>query len=308
MTSGPRSAFVKAQAKINLFLHVGERKSDGYHALETLFLRTELADDVSVRVGGSRRTLECAGPAMPEEGLGSVEKNLAFRAALAYAERASWPDGFDVTITKTIPVGGGLGGGSADAGAVLRGLNALNGRPLDEETLLEVAAELGADVPFLTSTRVAAFASGRGDVLRSDARFDLPPRELFLVIPSFSIGTAEAYGWLDADRQASGRNPLRSAPRTPNAGGSWNWAAIEAVSRQGFANDFEPVVEARHPELKAYREWLTSLGAGIARLSGSGSTVFGVFDRALRFDTPGPETRILATRTAERVVQVEVRE
>src|SRR3954471_8595902 len=110
------AARVVAQAKLNLLLRVLAREASGYHSIETVFLRLDLGDDVCVRIT-SGRSLECNGPAMPADGLGAVEKNLAFRAGLAYAEATGWPSGFSIELTKRIPVGGGLGGGSADAGA-----------------------------------------------------------------------------------------------------------------------------------------------------------------------------------------------
>lgn len=303
MSARARSAFVRAQAKINLFLRVGDRDRSGYHDLETLFLRIDLADDIMVRVGESERVLECDGPAVPADGLGPVEKNLAFRAALAYADRAGWPDGFRLHLHKSIPVGGGLGGGSADAGAVLRALDALNTRPLGEAARMELARDLGADVPFMASDRVAAFASGRGDMLRPGDRFALAARPVLLVIPGFPVATSDAYRWLDESRVGAEQGHSR-----PPDVGTWTWESVQQLLDAGLGNDFERVVEARHAELRQYREWLRSVGARIARLSGSGSTVFGVFDGSLP-QSPGPSGAVItATRTSERVVQVDVRE
>src|SRR6185503_11221787 len=112
-----RIARVQAQAKVNLFLRVGPPRRDagGYHDIATLFQRIDLADDLIVRAGGSSRSIDCAGPQLPPEGLGDPQKNLAFRAAEAYAEHVGRPRGFSIELTKRIPVGGGLGGGSADA-------------------------------------------------------------------------------------------------------------------------------------------------------------------------------------------------
>src|SRR5512132_787775 len=142
------AARVAAYAKINLALRILAREASGFHDLETLFCRIALADDVVVRVSDATdRALTCTGDALPEEGLGAPEENLAWRAAEAYADYDNWPRGFTIEIEKRIPVGGGLGGGSADAGAVLRALNALNPRPLPSAELLAIAGTLGADVP-----------------------------------------------------------------------------------------------------------------------------------------------------------------
>src|SRR5215831_4697736 len=139
------SACTVAQAKVNLFLRVLAREADGYHQLETLFCRLELGDDVTVRVAVTGRSLDCTGEALPPDGLGPVERNLAWRAAERYAEATGWPNDWAIEIAKRIPVGGGLGGGSADAGAVLRCLNRLAPTPCSDDELVAIAAPLGAD-------------------------------------------------------------------------------------------------------------------------------------------------------------------
>ena len=123
--TAPRTARTLAQAKINLFLRVLAREASGYHQLETLFQRLDLGDDVRVRIGVRGRAVDTRGA-----DVGPTEGNLAWRAGVAYADAAGWPDGFAIEIDKRIPVGGGLGGGSADAGAVLRCLDRLNPTPL----------------------------------------------------------------------------------------------------------------------------------------------------------------------------------
>src|SRR5688572_27908453 len=169
---GPMTAVarVRAQAKVNLILRILAREASGYHGLETLFARLDLADEVTVRVGARGRAVDCRGA-----DVGPPEANLALRAGEAFAEAAGWPAGFAVEIEKHIPVGGGLGGGSADAGAVLRALNALAPAPIPRETLLAIAGRLGADVPFLTDDAPLALAWGRGE--RMLALPALPPRD-----------------------------------------------------------------------------------------------------------------------------------
>src|SRR5262249_54570602 len=131
------------------------------------------------------------------DGLGPAEKNLAYRAAVAYAEATGWPHGFAIEVDKRIPVGGGLGGGSADAGAVLRALDALSPKPLGHR-LVELATPLGADVPFMTIESRMALAWGRGERLLPLR--PLASRGVILVIPPFGVGTADAYGWVSTDR------------------------------------------------------------------------------------------------------------
>jgi 4-diphosphocytidyl-2-C-methyl-D-erythritol kinase len=296
------AARVQAQAKINLDLLVFPGPDpDGYHTVSTTFHRIDLSDEIQIRLSGTARSLEASGPAMPSQGLGASEKNLAYRAAESYLARngRGLPRGFEIAIGKRIPVGGGLGGGSADAAAVLRALQALSPTPLGSDELRQVAAALGADVPFLASELVSASGFGRGDRLMP-IPFELAPAEMLLVVPSFAIATADAYAWLDADR-----GPDFTWPRDRAEGGlkpvnGWRLYA-------DAENDFEPVIERRHPKIREYREALKSNGATVARMSGSGSTVFGIFESgAPAPESLGLDTQVMPTRTSARVVQVEV--
>jgi len=290
-----RAARVLAQAKVNLVLHVLARETSGYHSIETLFQRIELGDDVTLRVGVPGRSLDCDGPTMPAEGLGAPERNLAYRAALAYADATGWPDGFAIEIEKRIPVGGGLGGGSADAAAVLRALEAMSPRPVGAR-LLEVAGSLGADVAFLTSDASLALAWGRGE--RMLALAPLPVRNVVLVIPSVGVSTADAYRWLAEERgdyQPRGRL-IDAAALT-----SWDWIDRNA------ANDFEPVVAARHPEIARQLAWLRA-EAPLALMSGSGSTVFALDEPGggRRLRPVDGDVRVVVSRTAPSAAAVEL--
>ena len=288
------TARVRAQAKINLFLRVLAREASGYHSIETLFLRLELADEIALRVARGR-TLDCGGPAMPSSGLGPIEQNLAFRAATAYARETGWPSGFEIEVVKRIPVGGGLGGGSADAGAVLRALDELSPSPLGPR-LLELATELGADVPFLAFDSPMALAWGRGERLQPVR--PLAAKPLVLVVPDFPVATAEAYGWLAADRGA-----YVPTGGVISADALATWEGVSGIA----VNDFEPVVGRRHPAIAELVDTLRSMNAVIAMLAGSGSTVFGVFDDEpnaaadLRIDG----AKVVHTLTSERVHRVE---
>lgn len=295
-------ARVQAQAKINLSLWVMPGPDpDGYHSILTVFHRIDLADDVQIRLGGTRRSLDAFGIAMPAQGLGPVEKNLAYRAAVAYLLRNGGvlPSGFEISIEKRIPVGGGLGGGSADAAAVLRGLQALAPNPLTAMELHEVAASLGSDVPFLASELTMANGFGRGDVLHS-MPFVIAPADVLLVVPTFAIATAEAYAWLDEDRGPDFTWPAERSSGALRPVNGWRFFA-------GYENDFEPVIERRYPKIREYLDALKSKGATLARMSGSGSTVFGIFEQgAPKPESLGVDARVITTRTSARVVQVEV--
>ena len=293
------AARVAAQAKINLRLRILARETSGYHQLETLFLRLALADDVTVRVTEGARSLDVAGDVDPRQ-LGPVERNLAWRAAAAYASATGWPSGYAIELTKQIPVGGGLGGGSADAGAVLRALDAIAPQPIGEPGLLAIAARLGADVPFLASTSAFALAWGRGERLLTLRAPD--EREVLLVLPPVAVNTTEAYGWLAAAREAGDRHDASDgAMDRLDASTLGDWTTVVRLA----TNDFERVVAARHPTVDAAHARLRALGCAPAMLSGSGSTIFGVLPYDTRVDVPrfegahgGPAPKVLLTHTA----------
>ena len=292
-----RTARVEAQAKLNLFLRIVGREESGYHQLETLFQRIALADTVIVRTGVDGRSLDRRGA-----DTGPVEKNLAWRAASAFADAAGGPAGFAIEVEKRIPVGGGLGGGSADAAAVLRGLNALAEKPLDAKTLAAIAFSLGADVPYLLSTRALALGAGRGEQLFALA--PLPARQVLLAVPAFGVSSAEAFGWFAAQK-ASRHSGTRA---TLQLGRQLEWRAIAAQA----VNDLEGVVSAHHPEIGTLREALKRNGAILAQMSGSGSTVFGVYDgTGARVTNAIGEikragARVIETSTLEAVAPVEL--
>jgi 4-diphosphocytidyl-2-C-methyl-D-erythritol kinase len=285
-------ARVAAQAKLNLGLRVLARERGGFHTIETLFVRIALADVVTVRVHEDDRTLLVTGA-----DTGPTEENLAFRAAAAYAAATGWPRGFAIEVEKKIPAGAGLGGGSADAGAVLRALNALAPEPVSDLELFRIALELGSDVPYLTSIEALALAWGRGE--RMIALPALPERTALLVLPGYAVPTATAYGWLAASRPVDVPSPrLVTVPELT----SW-----ESVARH-VVNDFEPVVAAHHPEMLEIIAQLRGEGATIAGLTGSGSALFGILPLfadtvVLTSELPGI---IIPTRTVTRVARVEL--
>jgi 4-diphosphocytidyl-2-C-methyl-D-erythritol kinase len=299
MGSRAVEARVLAQAKVNLFLRILGREIDGYHSIETLFLRLDIADVVRVRVGtGDERAIHGHGPMWTPDGLGPPERNLAYRAAVAYAEATGWPRSFAIDVEKHVPVGGGLGGGSADAAAVLRALDAMAPESAGSDTIARIAAHLGADVPFLASDSVCALAWGRGERML-DVR-PPPRRHVELLVPPFGVSTKWAYEQLAA---TWGTITPRPALHRLAELSSWEHLATLAV------NDLEPVVTARHPEIASCVIALRARGARIALMSGSGSTVAGIFDRRpdAVSDVAGTVTS-LRTRTANRVVGVELTE
>ncbi len=292
------AARVEAQAKVNLFLRVIARAPDGYHELETLFQRIALADTVTVRTSAHGRSLDC-GSALP----GRVEDNLAWRAAVAFAATVGWPSGFAIEIEKRIPVGGGLGGGSADAAAVLRALNAMTTHPLAPAPLASLALSLGADIPYLTTTRPLALGRGRGEQLTIVE--PLAARSLLLLVPAFGVSTAEAFSWYADAALLRGARPhgAGTLPVHPS------WSDVSAHAE----NDLEDAVFVRRPELEVLRQSLASHGASIARMTGSGSVIFGLFESnaaasraraAIGAAVPGAQG--IETMTVEQVAAVEL--
>ncbi len=281
-----------AQAKINLFLRVLAKEESGFHSIETLFLRLELGDRVSVRITDLGRAIDCTG--LDEV---APEDNLAFRAAVAFQEAAAWPRGFAVEVTKLIPARAGLGGGSSDAGAVLRILNALAPAPLTSERLLGISAKLGSDVPFLATESAMALAWGRGERMLSLP--PLPSRPVLLAIPGFSISTAEAYAKLASA-------PARTSPppsRMLTGAGLSDWASVAAIAQ----NDFEPMIGEEHPELHRLVDALARTGAIMTRMSGSGSAVFSILEEPLaKVPREASTLQTIHTRTAGSVVPVTV--
>lgn len=288
-----------AQAKINLFLHVLAREGSGYHTLETLFQRIDLGDDVVVRTGVTGRSLDCRGA-----DVGPVERNLAWRAAEAFAAETGWPAGFAIEIEKRIPVGGGLGGGSADAGAVLRLLNALAPSPLPTTRLLRIAIGLGADVPFLACDAVRALAWGRGERLL--ALPPLAPRDLTLLVPDVSVSTADAFRWLAEARDGHGPRA-----RQLDLAALGDWSSIAALA----SNDFEGPVVARLPAVSLPAALRTPAPGAegddvpqvVARMTGSGSTWYflSVAGAAIPEVELPPAWRLVRTRTSDAVAPIE---
>jgi 4-diphosphocytidyl-2-C-methyl-D-erythritol kinase len=277
-----------ARAKINLRLHVLAREASGYHQIETLFCALDHADDIEITLGGQALQLDVEsadGIEVPAD-----EQNLVYRAAALFFEAAGRLPAAAVRLKKRIPVGAGLGGGSSDAAATLKGLNLLCKKPFNSSQLLELGAKLGADVPFFLCGSSLALAWGRGERLLPLE--PLPPMPTLLVVPPFPIETRGAYGALRLDSIAS--PDLASLQRLQ----SWDAVQEDAV------NAFEAALFPLYPRLENLRDALRDAGATTAMLTGSGSTVFGLFPAraavaraARRLREQFPEIRTIETKT-----------
>ncbi|MEX2526387.1 MAG: 4-(cytidine 5'-diphospho)-2-C-methyl-D-erythritol kinase [Gemmatimonadota bacterium] len=288
-----------APAKVNLHLRVLARESSGYHQLETLFAMLELADAVAVELtpGESSVTLqeEGASPCPPQE-------NLAFRAALAFRRHTGISEGVRIRLRKVLPTGGGLGGGSSDAAAVLRLMNRVFNDPLPRWELAELGGELGSDVPFFLSPSSLALAWGRGNrilPLRS-----LPPAPVLLALPPLAVSTPKAFQALTLQRE--GVNPTGATLLERSFPGGWDGVARRAV------NDLEPPVLQGNPELAPILEALRRTQPRLALLAGSGSSLFGIYrsdtqagEVAQSMEERFPEVRWVLTRTLDRPPEIQ---
>jgi 4-diphosphocytidyl-2-C-methyl-D-erythritol kinase len=257
-------AALEAHAKINLHLDVVSRRADGYHDIVSLFQAVSLHDSLRFRAAGVRDSIRLSGPfGLP------ASQNLITRAIEAFRRETGIRDGVEVEVEKRIPVGAGFGGGSSDAAAALRCLAALFGAEISAETFGRLGSLLGSDVPFfLCSTGAAAVVEGRGDRITAvDARDDYG---IVAVTPGRPVETTFAYGLLDAQWDARGAPGLTAS----------EVARIYRTSPPGqwdFVNSFDAPVLSVRSDIAAIRSMLLERGATAARLTGSGSTVIGLF-------------------------------
>ncbi len=259
---------LQAPAKINLDLRVLDRRPDGYHELRTIFQALELHDTLSAEATHGPFVLDGDASRMPLD-----RTNLVWRAAEALwtaAGQRGPARGVRVRVRKRIPVRAGLGGGSSDAAAALVALARIWRLRISRAELADVAATLGADVPFFL-VGGAALGLGRGEQLFPLP--DLPPRIVVLALPDFGVATAAAYGWL-AEARADGKDGRPAVAACAEQPPGW----LDLLARpETCRNDLESAVEARHPHLAGIRKALAAAGAELARMSGSGSAVFGTF-------------------------------
>ncbi len=252
---------LRAPAKLNLGLRILGRRDDGYHEIETVFLPLRLYDELELcwsETPGIQ--LDLSGHAA--SGLPTGPENLVTRAALATCAALGATEGLRIRLEKRIPIAAGLGGGSSDAAATIRGVEQLAGKRLADEERRSLALRLGADVSFFLDPR-PALGEGVGERLRPLP--DVPEMWWLLLALPFPVSTAEAYR-------------LAGAELTPNRGGSSIAALLGASGLNSSPpNDLEAVVARRHPEIGEARRELERVGAIATGMSGSGPTVYGRF-------------------------------
>ena len=248
-----------APAKLNLFLHVVGRRADGYHLLESVFQLLDFGDtlEIAPRADGAIRRVSDI-PGVPEE------QDLVVRAARALQAATGCTQGADIGVTKRLPMGGGLGGGSSDAATVLLALNRLWELHLTRAQLIEIGVKLGADVPFFIFGR-NAFAAGIGEQLQA---LDLPQRWFVVIKPPASVPTVEIFRAPDLTRDT---NSVKIADFP---------AGEMSFPQTRFANDLQPVAFDRYPVVAQAARWLAQHDAAAtitARMTGSGACVFSAF-------------------------------
>lgn len=300
-----RSLILRPPAKINLTLHVGPVRADGFHDVRTLLQSIALSDAVIVTVRRGPFALAVRGPGVPEDG-----NNLVWKAATALWRaigRSGDPRDVHIKLDKQIPMQAGLGGGSADAAAALSALNVVWEGRRSRRDLMAIGRTIGSDVPFFLHGGTA-LGVGRGDELYPVD--DLARLGVVVIKPSFGVATADAYRWLDEDR-ASGAD---AGDRTAAAGRTGDRRRTDAGPQEvdvgwpsgpiRLANDLQGPVARRHPDIAAMIDACRKAGALAAGMTGSGSAVFGLFPegvgRSVVRQLQRPEWLVLLTRTLGR--------
>ncbi len=278
------SLTLPAFAKINWILRVLGRRTDGYHELHTIFQTITLHDSITFKLSEDERiTLTCDEPSIPLD-----ESNLIVRAGCALRESYNIKQGAVIHLEKRIPTKAGLGGGSSDAAITLIALAHLWQVEFEKHALEEMAARLGADVPFFLT---GGTALGRGLGTEISALEDAPEAYLVIVKPQAEVSTAEAYKALSAPALTKvGGDIILSSSRPP--------AHFSDSLPDSLINDFEPVIYGQQPEIMLARDALMKAGARGAGLAGSGACVFGIFENV---EAQERAAKVLSSKTGWRV-------
>lgn len=259
-----RSILLKSPAKLNLYLEVLNKRSDGYHEIETVFERIGLYDRIRLTLKEKGIKLLCDSPDVPVN-----QANLAYKAAGLLKKRTGYPGGVEIKLNKRIPPASGLGGGSSNAATVMLGLNELWNLGLSRGELLKLGREIGSDVPFFLLDRSLAIGRGRGDELVPLP--DIKPLWHFLIVPKFRVFTRDAYNCLKKRHfcLTKRKNIVK--------------ILVYALKKRDFGllgdwlyNRLEEVAVEKHKQIQQLKETLRAMGAKAIAMSGSGPTVFAI--------------------------------
>lgn len=262
----------RANAKLNLLLAVGKKRADGYHDLVSVMQSVSLCDLLTIDYHpglSTKISLDISG----NDELPTDCRNLAFRAAEAFLKKTGRRGEVTLRLEKRIPTAAGLGGGSADAAAVLRGLNRLSGSPLSVEELCEIGLTLGADLPFCILGG-CAIAKGVGERLTKIS--PMPQTPLLIACGGEGVSTKEAYAAVDDFRLQNVRDLLSHSPDPEAIAKAFSENDLSAAL-PCFYNDFEGVIENLRPAVRAIKDTMKAHGSLFSMMSGSGPSVFGIF-------------------------------
>ncbi len=270
-----RSLTVQAPAKINLGLRVFPKRADGYHEIESIFSTVNLCDSITVQVLDQKDVckVDCEGMVLPQE-------NTFTKAYKAFCVLTGIREGVHVHVTKRIPAGGGLGGGSSDSSSFIKSIDTLFGTQLSDSALLDIAGQVGSDVYFFTRRLVeenkvnsigrgfTAIVRGRGEIIKPiENRNDF---SILLVFPGVHVSTKDAYDLVDAS--------LGLNTESKRSDEDLECLYKKPIREWFFSNDFTAPVAGRYPRIRQAMDELIKAGADFVDMSGSGSTVFAVFE------------------------------
>ncbi len=258
--------------KINLGLHILQKRNDGYHNLETVFYPLPLKDIVEIVPSKNSMNFSCSGLLVN----GEHENNLCLKAYQLLKKDFPQLPSVQIHLHKTIPIGAGLGGGSSDGAFTLTLLNQKFNLELSTEKLINYALQLGSDCPFFIINEPCV-ATGRGELLE-EIKLDLSQFRFLIISPGIHIDTAWAFSKLNLPGRDNSKSNLKEIIHQPVE--TW---------KKDLVNDFEAIAFHQFPEIKKIKEKLYQAGAVYSSMSGSGSSVYGIFEKDNKINLPLPE-------------------
>jgi 4-diphosphocytidyl-2-C-methyl-D-erythritol kinase len=274
-------------SKINIGLRITGKRPDGFHNLESIFLETDLCDEITVGKTRKNTRIYCDNPELPLD-----SRNICFRTFEFIKDSYNLTGGVEIEIKKKIPLGAGLGGGSSNAAVCLKLFNQIFHLGLSKQILIHLAAQIGSDVPFFIFGK-SALVKGRGEIVQPISFFKF--FQIVIVYPNIAIHTGWVYKNLEMDLTENRYNPKFKAVIN-------KVKKIEDLNNY-FYNDLERVVIKTYPVISEIKKQLRKLGAGFVSLSGSGSAVFGLFENQVGLEAIGEQLQVYGQVFFARPVQ-----